>query len=413
MKTQLHQILKDNNLDGILVVGPAFHNPAMVYLTGGAHVTNADLIMKRDGKALLFHGPMERDEAAKSGLDLRSYSLYPMAELLKQTGGNRKKALVLRYQKMLAEAGISGGRIGLFGIQDAGSTFELFTGLQEAMPGLVLVGDPDHQVLQRAMATKDEGEIERIRNMGKITTEVVGRTADYLTSKRLKDDVLVFDDGNPVTIGDVKAKINLWLVELGAENPEGTIFAIGRDAGVPHSSGTAGDWMRAGQTIVYDIFPCEAGGGYYYDLTRTWCIGYATDEVLHLYDQVKQVYDTVTSELKLGSPFPYYQRRTCDLFESMGHVTIQSNPAAEEGYVHSLGHGVGLNIHERPASGSQADESDVLLPGSIITIEPGLYYPSRGMGVRLEDTLAVHADGTFEVLAEYPMDLVLKVKGKA
>ena len=90
---------------------------------------------------------------------------------------------------------------------------------------------------------------------------------------------MVKPNGDPLTIRDVKQRINLWLSERGAENPEDTIFAIGRDAGVPHSSGNPMTSLRLGQTIVFDIYPCEAGGGYFYDFTRTWCLGYAPDEV--------------------------------------------------------------------------------------------------------------------------------------
>jgi Xaa-Pro aminopeptidase len=69
-----------------------------------------------------------------------------------------------------------------------------------------------------------------------------------------------------------------------------------------------------------------------------------------------------------------------------------------------------LNIHERPWFGRNATQADRLSPGSIVTIEPGLYYPERGMGVRLEDTVWVRPDGQMEVLAGYPLDLVLPVK---
>jgi hypothetical protein len=82
------------------------------------------------------------------------------------------------------------------------------------------------------MATKDESEVERIRQMGKITTSVVGEVADFLTSHKTDHDLLLSKDDQPLTIGDVKRQINLWLAERGSENPEGTIFAIGRDAGV-------------------------------------------------------------------------------------------------------------------------------------------------------------------------------------
>jgi Xaa-Pro aminopeptidase len=411
MKSDLDLILADNNLDAILVVGPAMHNPAMFYLTGGGHVTNADLIKKRGEKGVLFHGPMERDEALKSGLDLRSYSSYPMNDLLKQSGFDRTRAVILRYQRMFTDLGLTTGRVGLFGRMDAGAALELFAGLQSVMPGLTFVGDVENKILQKGMATKDESEVARIRHAGLMTTEVVGLTAEYLTSQKAKDGVLVKKNGQPVTIGEVKQKINLWLAERGMENPEGAIFAIGRDAGVPHSSGNPGDVLRLGETIVFDIFPCEAGGGYYYDLTRTWCLGYAPDEVLKLYEQVHMVYDQMTAELRMGVPFSQYQRRACELFEEMGHPTVLNTPETEEGYVHSLGHGVGLNIHERPASGSTASAEDVLTVGNIITIEPGLYYPEHGMGVRLEDTLWARPDGTFEVLANYPMELVLPVKG--
>jgi Xaa-Pro aminopeptidase len=180
---------------------------------------------------------------------------------------------------------------------------------------------------------------------------------------------------------------------------------------VPHSVGNPADTLRLGQTIVFDIFPCEAEGGYYYDFTRTWCLGYAPDKVQQLYNQVLGVYRQVTRELEVNAPYADYQKRTCDIYESQGHPTIQTNPNTVSGYVHSVGHGVGVRIHEKPWSGSTASTTDILAPGSVFTIEPGLYYPERGMGVRLEDTWYVRPDGHMEVLAPYPMDLVLPVKG--
>jgi Xaa-Pro aminopeptidase len=260
------------------------------------------------------------------------------------------------------------------------------------------------------MATKDNNEIQRIRQMGSVTTRVVASVADFLSSRPVRNAILLGPDGEPLKIAEVKRRINLWLAEAGVENPQGTIFAIGRDAGVPHSSGNPDAYLHLGQTIVFDIYPCEGGGGYYYDFTRTWCLGYAPDEVQSIYDQVLSVYRTIMSELKVNIPFKDYQKRTCDLFEAQGHPTVQSDPKTESGYVHSLGHGVGLNIHERPFSGSAATAAEILAPGSVVSIEPGLYYPERNLGVRLEDTVWVRPDGKFEILAEYPLDLVVPVK---
>ncbi len=410
MKTDIDALMQTNQLDAIWVMGGAQHNPAMAYLTGGGHMTNADLIKPRGQTATLFHAPMERDEAAKSGLQTRSYANYPLGGLLKAANGDLFQAGVLRVQRMLQDAGVSSGRVALYGKVEFGPTFDAVNALARLMPDLELVGYQKHDILAAAMMTKDAAEIERIRQMGKITTRVVGQTADYLSGHAVKDGKLVKSGGEALTIADVKSQINLWLAEGGAENPEGTIFAIGRDAGVPHSSGNPGDFLRLGQTIVFDIFPCEQGGGYFYDFTRTWCLGYAPDDVLQLYEQVKSVYQKVMDSLEAGAVYKKYQQMTCNLFQGMGHPTVQEAPETDQGYVHSLGHGLGLKVHERPFSGMTALAEDLLVPGVVATIEPGLYYPERGMGVRLEDTFFVTADGKFEIPAPYSLDLILPVK---
>ena len=410
MKTDIDSLMQAQNIDALLVTGPATHNPAMVYLTGGGNLTGADLIKKRGEGAVLFHYPMERDEAARTGLRTKSLAEYRLQELYKQFNGDMLQATVRRYQLMLQDMGVTSGRVALYGRADAGAVLAIFSALQQAMPDITLVNEFGNTLLLQAMATKDAEEVARIRRVGQKTTAVVGQVAEYLSSQRVEGETLVKSDGAPLTIGDVKQRINLWLVKRGLENPEDTIFATGYDTSVPHNSGTLSDPLRLGQMIIFDIFPCEPGGGYYYDMTRTWCLGYATDEALALYEDVLQVYRQIMSELTVNAPGRNYQERTCELFEARGHPTIRTNPQSQEGYVHGLGHGVGLHIHESPMLGRFSGEADRLAPGVVITIEPGLYYPERGLGARLEDTVWVRPDGQFEVLAEYPLDLVLPVK---
>ncbi len=411
MKKDLDQLMQKFNIDVLLVTGAAQHNPAMVYLTGGGHITGADLIKKRGGDPVLFHGAMEREEAIRTGLKTISYSQYPLAERMQEAGGNIDRASALRYKKMFADLGIKSGNVAVYGEGDVGAFYTLLSLVQQELPGLNFKGFLQDELLMTAMMTKDAQEIERVRKMGAITTAVVAKTADYLTGHKAKDGVLIHPDGTPVTIGEVKGLINLWLAERNAENPEGTIFAQGHDAGVPHSTGTSDDPIKLGEPIVYDIFPCEAGGGYFYDFTRTWCLGHASDEMMKLYEDVHTVYKTMAGELKVNTPYSHYQFRTCELFEKMGHPTVLNAPSTEIGYVHSLGHGVGLRIHEKPgASISNSTETDILAPGVVFAMEPGLYYPDKGMGVRIEDTYTVDEQGKFEVLADYPRELILPLK---
>ncbi len=411
MKSDIDALMQTKNLDAILVFGSAENNPPMTYLTGGGHVGGATLVKKRGKPAVLFCNEMERDEAAKSGLDVRLYSLYPWQDILKEAGGDAALMSAIRLKRILADLGVT-GRVGIYGQTDLGTMFATLTHLQRILPEVELIGETrENSLFMYVMETKDEAEVERIRRMGKITTEVVRLTADFLTNCNVnKEEVLLNEQGQPLTLGEVKAKINLWLAERGAVPSEGFIFSIGRDAGVPHSQGNPADLMRLGQTIVFDIYPQEQGGGYFYDFTRTWSLGYATPEAQKLYDEVKAVYEKVADNLDLNASFKHYQAMVCDEFEKNGHQTPRTTKAPVEGYVHSLGHGVGLNIHERPWSGASASDDNILKPGVVITLEPGLYYPEKGMGFRIEDTYWVRPDGAMELLAEYPYDFVLKMK---
>ncbi|MBC8334858.1 MAG: aminopeptidase P family protein [Anaerolineales bacterium] len=412
MKSNLDSLMQDRNLDTLLVLGNTQHNSPMYYLTGGHHVGGATLIKKKGEKPILFYRDMERDEAAKTGLKTISYSKYPEKELLKNSGGDMIKFSALRLQKIFADLGVDSGRVGVYGHTDLSHSFAMLSLMQKYLPEITFIGESGtDSVFLNAMETKEEEEVARIREMGRITIEVVGMVKEFLTSHAVsEDEILLRTDGKPLMIGEVKGKINLWLAERGVENPEGTIFAIGSDAGVPHSVGNASDPIRLGRTIIFDIFPCEAGGGYFYDFTRTWCLGYAPEEEQKLYDQVRDVYEKIIDEMEINMPFRELQRMTCKLFEAKGHPSPLNTEAPLEGYVHSLGHGVGVNIHERPWSSLQFKEDNLLQRGVVFTIEPGLYYPSKGMGVRIENTYYARPDGTFERIAEFPFDLVLEMK---
>jgi Xaa-Pro aminopeptidase len=381
----------------------------MTYLVGEVNLTKGYLIKAVDKPALLLHQAMERDEAARSGLTTRVFDDYDFAWHLKEMAGDSGKATAMMLDQVFRELEIK-GRIAIYGKVELGPSFMALEFLQQLNPGLEVVGEIErNSTLLRARETKDQDEIDRIRAMGRITTEVVEDVADFLKSHRIEDNILVNRAGEALTIGEVKRRINLWLTMRGAENPEGTIFAIGRDAGVPHSTGLADQQVEIGKTIVFDIFPTENGGGYFFDFTRTWCLGHASEEATAIYKDVLEVYQEVLEKLEPNGSCREYQRMTCELFEAKGHPTLLNTPKTQAGYVHSLGHGLGLAVHENPKFSHLESNQDRLEPGTVFTFEPGLYYPEREVGVRLENTFYVHPEDGIEQLAEYPMDLILEL----
>ena len=411
MKSEIDALLLSRNMDAILVFGNAENNPPMTYLTGGGHVSAATLIKKRDEDAVIFCNLMERDEAGKSGLKVRLYDEYPWQDYLNMANGDIGLMVAIRLKNILLDMDIK-GRIGIYGHTDISSLFGIISHFQKIMPEVELIGESrENSLFMYAMETKEEAEIARIRKVGAITTEVVGLTREFLTNCEVNsDEILLNANGSLLKLGEVKSKINLWLAERGVVPSEGYIFSIGRDAGVPHSQGNPTDLLCLGKTIVFDIYPQEAGGGYYYDFTRTWSLGYATPEAQTLFDQVLTAYTKVVEKLRINGQFKDSQSITCDVFEGFGHATPRTQKAPAEGYIHSIGHGVGLNIHERPWSGLTSGDDNLLKAGVVMTIEPGLYYPDKNMGFRIEDTFWVKPDGVVEKLAEFSYDFVLPMK---
>jgi len=407
MKRDLDRFMEDRELDAFVVTGPARDNPPMAYMTNGAHLTHAHLIQKRGQEPILLCSPIERDEAAASGLTVVSLNKYDFRSILREKR-DRLAATVELYRRIFADLAVS-GRVGFYGKADQGRAWLLLNTLNVQLEDVTVYGDFETTVIDEARATKDEHEAERIQEMGRRTCTIVQRTVDFLRSHAVGDDVLLQEDGTPLTIGRVHEEINRFIAEEHLEDPEGFIFSIGRDAGVPHSKGRPEDVIALGKTIVFDIFPREAGGGYFFDLTRTFCLGHAPPEVEDAYQDVKECVEMLIDAYEVGEEARRYQQMTCQFFEERGHPTIGSDSKAEEGYVHSVGHGLGLAVHEEPRFSDVPTNTDVLQPGHVFTCEPGLYYPDLGFGIRIEDVIWIDDDGAVNNLTDFPKDLVIDV----
>lgn len=409
MKRDLDSLMEARGLDAIFVAGAVHGNPAMVYMTNGASLTSGFVLKKRGAEPVLLCWPIEREVAASSGLALVNLGQYDFITLVRELG-NHLAATVELYRRIFADLGVS-GRVGFCGMVDQGRAWVLLDALNAQLDGIEVYGDFDVTAIDAARATKDGTEAERMREVGRRTCAVVGQTVEFLQAHRATDGVLVQADGTPLTIGRVHEEISRLIAAQRLEDPEGFIFSIGRDAGIPHSKGRLQDVVALGQTIVFDIYPREAGGGYFFDLTRTFCLGYAPPEVERVYQDVCECTEKLLGAYQVGMEARHYQRMTCEFFESRGHPTVASNTKTEVGYVHSVGHGLGLAVHEEPRFSDVLANTDVLQPGHVFTCEPGLYYPDRGFGVRIEDVVWIDADGAVHNLTDYPKDLVIGVKG--
>ncbi|MCD4738460.1 MAG: Xaa-Pro peptidase family protein [Anaerolineae bacterium] len=407
MKEDLDRLMQVRRLDAIVVSGPVHNNPPLYYLTQGAGLMAAHVIKRQGETAVLIANPMEREEAQRSGLPVIVSSRYDYRGLLQEHGGDRLAASIAYLQRILAEQQIT-GRVGFYGLRDQGAAYTFLSALDKALPEIEVVGEFEHDLFQSARATKSEEEAQRIREVGRRTTAVVRETVAFLQNHAVAaDETLQQADGRVLTVGDMHAQIRRLIARQGLEDPEGFIFSTGRAAGIPHSKGALDQPLRLGESIVFDIFHREPGGGYFFDMTRTFSLGYAPEALAQIYQDTLDCLAEITPQLAVGEETRHYQDMTCAFYQKRGHPTIAENNQTTEGYVHSLGHGVGLNLHEVPSFSSTATNTTRLQPGHVFTIEPGLYYPNRGMGCRIEDVYWIDAASKVHKLTDYPYDLVI------
>jgi Xaa-Pro aminopeptidase len=191
--------------------------------------------------------------------------------------------------------------------------------------------------------------------------------------------------------------------ELGSDLPGDVIVAHGPQSADGHESGSGA--LGAGEPVVVDIWPRDRASRCWADMTRTFVAGGgAPDAELDEYWRLtKASLDLVYPEVRAGADASAIFRRSCEPYIEAGKPTQLTKPEGEvlrDGYFHSLGHGVGLEVHERPNLGRIPD---TLRAGDVITLEPGCYRQGYG-GCRLEDLVVVTEDG-YEILTDFPYDL--------
>jgi Xaa-Pro aminopeptidase len=407
MRRDLDQLMERRDLDAVLIQGKVLGNPPLVYVLKGASLTRAVFIKKRDEAPVLVVSPMEREEAAQTGYEIVLTTRYRYDELLRQHPNDVVAASVAYYQRIFEDLGVK-GRVGCYGYVDQGYAYKLLAALDAASSDISFIGEIHQSLIREARATKGAEEVARVRDVARRTVDVVAKTVQFLQSCDVgEDEILRHPDGTVLNVGDVHDHITYLIAANRLEDPEGFIFATGRDAGIPHSRGSRENSIRLGESIVFDLFPREVGGGYFFDITRTFCLGYAPPALQSLYDDTLACLTALKESVKVGEKARHYQQVACAFFEDRGYPTIGQDPTTVKGYVHGIGHGLGLEIHEAPSFHDASINTTRLKPGHIFTIEPGLYFPEEGMGCRLEDVLWIDQDGDVHNLTQTPYTLVV------
>ncbi len=178
---------------------------------------------------------------------------------------------------------------------------------------------------------------------------------------------------------------------------EDTIISGDSESSDPHCTGHGDIEFH----VIFDVFPRDRKTGYHSDFTRTVMIQ-ENHEIEEMLDACVEAKNRAIEMIKDGVSGEEVHFLVCDVLESHGYTTLRQK--AKEGFIHSTGHGVGLEVHERPRIYERGEE---LKTGMVITLEPGLYYEGVG-GVRVEDTVVVRKSGC-EVLTQFE-DIVRLVK---
>jgi Xaa-Pro aminopeptidase len=402
--------MADRNVDALLVLGGTAGNPSLYYAVDGAGLTNAVWLKRRGEAPHLVYNPMERDQARATGIEGSSFPDNDWSRFLAEHGGDGVATTASFLAHLLRKHGVQ-GTVGVYGTGEAARLYPVIRRLGDT-PGVSIYEESNGRSLfEAARVTKSPAEIERVRGVGQACFKAMDAIKAIIRAGKLRNGELVNREGRPITIGDLRGATRRVWAEFGVIEDHDSIVAQGKDGTAPHNRGTDSQTLREGASIVVDIFPREGGGGYFFDMTRTFCVGAAPARLREVYAQVKEVLLAALAELKVGGKCIDSQIRACERFEAMGYRTIRQDDRTESGYVHGLGHGLGLDLHEAPRLGGAASNPDLIAPGQLFTIEPGLYLPDEAVAVRLEDVVYVRPDGTMDNLTTYPYDMEIFPEG--
>jgi Xaa-Pro aminopeptidase len=244
---------------------------------------------------------------------------------------------------------------------------------------------------------KSNDEVRAISSTQRAVERAVREASLVLRKSKIQGKFLIYQKKR-LTSEYLKRVINVSLMESGCV-PTRTIVACGPQSVDPHHEGAG--MLCAHQPIVIDVFPFSDQNRYFADMTRTFVHGKASDKLKRMYRAVSGAQKIAFGKIRHGVSGKSVHQAILAHFEKSGFKSGEID-GRMQGFFHSTGHGVGLEIHEPPRI-SNSDE--ILKTGQVVTVEPGLYYQDSG-GIRIEDMVLVTKTGCLN-LTKFPKALEL------
>jgi Xaa-Pro aminopeptidase len=378
----------------VLIFGDTETSPALRHEVP-TRIVDPFLYAEADGRRAVVTNVLDEATIAAAAPDL---------ERLLGDGLGRDELIAAGNSYDAVQRELSVRAVAALGIKDAIVPPEFPLGLADRLRESGVSLTPDEATFAERRRRKTEAELAGIRRAADAGVSALRAMMELFGRAEIRGDQL-WVDGDLLTAEAVRAVIRDTCANAGAPAPATILVqAMGPNSPGGHDAGSGP--LPANTPILVDLWPRDERSGCWADMTRMFARGTISDELHALHRLVVEAHTRACKAVRPGVTGAELHAIACEVFEQEGHPTQRTKRSGETlstGFYHSLGHGVGLQVHEEPALGLTGSEP--LIAGDVIAVEPGTVVPGLG-GARVEDTLLVTGDGWEPLTGSVPLALL-------